>query len=139
MEKAGWHFSHTAGKQVYGYQFLGIHLGAGDAGLCYDLERYEKESRTKVQMSEDILRLCGKRKRTSLSGWTAGCPSADFVHLCRNPHFFGKNYKYLPNTKPKTALKTQKNRFQKNVFGKVFFSCLFSVFSNISFNASICS
>lgn len=52
---------------MYGYHFLGIHLGAGDAGFCYDLERYEKESRTKVQMSEDILRLCGKRKRTSLS------------------------------------------------------------------------
>lgn len=56
MEKAGWHYSHTEGKMVYGYQFLGIHLGTEDTGFCYDLERYEKETRTKVQMSEDILR-----------------------------------------------------------------------------------
>jgi len=49
-------FLAQAGKQVYNYQFLGIYLGTGDAGLCYDLERYDKEDRTKVQMSKDILR-----------------------------------------------------------------------------------
>ncbi len=64
MEKAGWYFSHKAGKQVYGYQFLGIHLGTGDAGLCYDLEWYDKEDRTKVQMSPKIsCVLCRKPKQ----------------------------------------------------------------------------
>ena len=56
MENTGWHFSHTAKKQVFGHQFLGIHLGTVDTELCYDLERYEKESRTKIQMNEEILR-----------------------------------------------------------------------------------
>ena len=56
MEGAGWHFSHTEGKLVYGHQFLGVHVGTGDTGFCYDLERYEKETRAMIEMSEDILR-----------------------------------------------------------------------------------
>lgn len=87
MEKAGWHFSHTAGKQVYGYQFLGIHLGTGDAGLCYDLERYEKESHTKVQMSEDILRSLPETEANVIVMMDCWYTSADFVHLCEERNF----------------------------------------------------
>lgn len=87
MEKAGWHFSHTAGKQVYGYQFLGIHLGTGDAGLCYDLERYEKESRTKVQMSRDILCSLPETEANVIVMMDCWYTSADFVHLCEERNF----------------------------------------------------
>lgn len=87
MEKAGWHFSHKEGKQVYGYQFLGIHLGTGDAGLCYDLERYEKESRTKVEMSMDIVRSLPETEAKVIVMMDCWYTSTDFFSLCEERKF----------------------------------------------------
>lgn len=87
MEKAGWHYSHTGNKMVYGYQFLGIHLGTGDNGLCYDLERYDKEDRTKVQMSEDILRSLPETEAKTIvltDSWYTG---TSLLHLCNERNF----------------------------------------------------
>ena len=87
MEGAGWHFSHTEGKLVYGYQFLGVHVGTGDAGFCYDLERYEKDTRTKVEMSKDILRALPKSHAKAFvltDSWYTG---SDLFRLCATRNF----------------------------------------------------
>lgn len=87
MEKAGWHFSHTEGKKVYGYQFLGIHLGTGDTGLCYDLERYDKENRTKVQMSENILCSLPETKAKTFVLMDCWYTSAVLLNICNDRNF----------------------------------------------------
>ena len=39
MEATGWHDSHLAGKQVFGYQVFGVNISTGNVSQCYCLRR----------------------------------------------------------------------------------------------------
>ena len=53
---AGWHYSHLEGKVVYGFQVHAAIVGTGDVALCHSLKRYSPESKTKIDMTLDIIR-----------------------------------------------------------------------------------
>lgn len=94
FEKADWHFSHSEGKMVYGYQLVGIHMASGDQQTCYDLSRYEKGTRTKMEMCEDTLHDIAEKcaEYTELArkvyvlmdSWYT---NANILHICKESHF----------------------------------------------------
>ena len=55
MEGTGWHYSHLAGKQVFGYQVFGANISAGDVSLCYCLRRCCPENGSKIDMAVQLL------------------------------------------------------------------------------------
>ena len=55
MEGTGWHYSHLAGKQVFGYQVFGANISAGDVSLCYCLQRCCPENGSKIDMANELL------------------------------------------------------------------------------------
>ena len=55
MEGAGWHYSHLAGKQVFGYQVFGANISTGDVSLCYCLRRCCAENGSKIDMAVELL------------------------------------------------------------------------------------
>ena len=55
MEGTGWHYSHLAGKQVFGYQVFGANISTGDVSLCYCLRRCCPENGSKIEMAVQIL------------------------------------------------------------------------------------
>ena len=55
MEGTGWHYSHLAGKQVFGYQVFGANISAGDVSLCYCLRRCCPENGSKIDMAVELL------------------------------------------------------------------------------------
>lgn len=54
MEGTGWHYSHLEGKQVFGYQIFGAHIGAGSASFCYSLRRCCPENGSKIDMAVQL-------------------------------------------------------------------------------------
>ncbi len=54
-EGSVWHYSHLAGKVVYGYQVHAAIVSTGKTTLCYSLKRYSKEGGTKVEMTLDVI------------------------------------------------------------------------------------
>ena len=55
MEGTGWHYSHLAGKQVYGYQVFGANICTGSVSLCYCLHRCCPENGFKIDMAVRLL------------------------------------------------------------------------------------
>lgn len=55
MEGTGWHYSHLAGKQVFGYQVFGAHISTGNFSLCYCLRRCCPENGSKIDMAVELL------------------------------------------------------------------------------------
>ena len=55
MEGTGWHYSHLAGKQVFGYQVFGANVSTGDFSLCYCLQRCCPEHGSKIDMAVELL------------------------------------------------------------------------------------
>ena len=55
MEGTGWHYSHLAGKQVFGYQVFGANISTGDVSLCYCLHRCCPENGSKIDMAVQLL------------------------------------------------------------------------------------
>ena len=55
MEGTGWHYSHLAGKQVFGYQVFGANISAGDVSLCFCLRRCCPENGSKIEMAVQLL------------------------------------------------------------------------------------
>ena len=55
MEGTGWHYSHLADKQVFGYQVLGANISTGNFSLCYCLHRCCPESGSKIDMALQLL------------------------------------------------------------------------------------
>jgi len=50
MEGTGWHYSHLAGKQVFGYQIFGSHISTENTSLCYSLCRCRPKNGSKIDM-----------------------------------------------------------------------------------------
>ena len=82
MEEAGWHFSHKDNKMVYGYQFFGAHIASDDAKLCYSLERYRKDTRTKVEMAKDIIDSLPETDARVIAMCDSWYTCAGLVNLC---------------------------------------------------------
>ena len=55
MEATGWHYSHLAGKQVFGYQVFGANISTGNFSLCYCLRRCCPENGSKIEMAIQLL------------------------------------------------------------------------------------
>ena len=55
MEGTGWHYSHLAGKQVFGYQVFGANISTGNVSLCYCLRRCCPENGSKIDMAVELL------------------------------------------------------------------------------------
>ena len=55
MEGTGWHYSHLAGKQVFGYQVFGANISTSDFSLCYCLQRCCPENGSKIDMAVQLL------------------------------------------------------------------------------------
>lgn len=55
MEGTGWHYSHLAGKQVFGYQVFGANVSTGNFSLCYCLRRCCPENGSKIDMAVQLL------------------------------------------------------------------------------------
>ena len=55
MQGTGWHYSHLAGKQVFGYQVFGANISTGDFSLCYCLQRCCPENGSKIDMAVRLL------------------------------------------------------------------------------------
>ena len=55
MEGTKWHYSHLAGKKVFGYQVFGANISAGDFSLCYCLQRCCPEKGSKIDMAVELL------------------------------------------------------------------------------------
>ena len=55
MEGTGWHYSHLAGKQVFGYQVFGANISTGNFSLCYCLRRCCPENGSKIDMAVQLL------------------------------------------------------------------------------------
>ena len=54
MEGTGWHYSHLAGKQVFGYQVFGANISTGNFSLCYCLRRCCPENGPKTDMAVQL-------------------------------------------------------------------------------------
>lgn len=55
-EKCGFHNSHLKGKTVYGHQMVTVMLRCGDTVLPYDVVLYDKNSMSKIQIAEEVIR-----------------------------------------------------------------------------------
>ena len=55
MEGTGWHYSHLAGKQVFGYQVFDANISASDVSLCYCLQQCCPENGSKIDMAVELL------------------------------------------------------------------------------------
>ena len=55
MEGTGWHYSHLAGKQIFGYQVFGTNISTGDVSLCYCLRRCCLENSSKIDRVVELL------------------------------------------------------------------------------------
>lgn len=55
MEGTGWHYSHLAGKQVFGYQVFGANISTGTFSLCHCLRRCCPENGSKIDMAVQLL------------------------------------------------------------------------------------
>jgi len=55
MEGTSWHYSHLAGKQVFGYQVFGANISTGDVSFCYCLCRCCPENGSKIDMAVHLL------------------------------------------------------------------------------------
>jgi hypothetical protein len=54
-EGTGWHYSHLENAFVFGHQVLTTMVECGEYDLCYSMERYDKEKKTKIEMTLDII------------------------------------------------------------------------------------
>lgn len=54
-EKCAYHYSHTKGKQVYGYQVVVVLLKCGKVKLPYMIKFYDKSKMSKIEMAEDLI------------------------------------------------------------------------------------
>jgi hypothetical protein len=55
-EKCGFHNSHLKGKTVYGHQMVTVMLRCGDTVLPYAIVLYDKNSMSKIQIAEEIVK-----------------------------------------------------------------------------------
>jgi hypothetical protein len=53
-EGTGWHYSHLEKKMVFGHQIFGSTVSCGELALCYELSRYDKAKRSKIEMTLDV-------------------------------------------------------------------------------------
>jgi|GEM_PF-2402586 len=54
-EGTGWHYSHLSGGYVFGHQIFASTVSCGDLSLCYELSRYDKAKRSKIEMTLDLI------------------------------------------------------------------------------------
>lgn len=54
-EGTGWHYSHLEKSLVYGHQVFGCTVSCGDMSLCYELKRYDKNQKSKVDMTLELI------------------------------------------------------------------------------------
>lgn len=57
MEGTGWHYSHLAGKQVFGYQVFGANISTGNFSLCFCLRRCCPENGSQIDMAVQLLEI----------------------------------------------------------------------------------
>jgi len=50
-EGTGWHYSHLDKEMVYGHQVFGCTVSCGEMSLCYELKRYDKAKKSKIDMT----------------------------------------------------------------------------------------
>jgi hypothetical protein len=55
IESCSWHFSHAAGKPVYGHQFVTVMVRCGDFSFPYDVVCYQKENQSKIELAMKVL------------------------------------------------------------------------------------
>jgi len=54
-EGTAWHYSHLENAFVFGHQVLTSMVECGKYDLCYSMERYDKDKKTKIEMTLDII------------------------------------------------------------------------------------
>ncbi|MBN1467200.1 MAG: transposase [Fusobacteriaceae bacterium] len=59
-EKCSYHWSHTKRKKVYGHQIVTIILKCGKIKLPYSMVLYEKETMSKIEIAESVIKALPK-------------------------------------------------------------------------------
>ncbi|WP_257721612.1 IS701 family transposase [Aneurinibacillus sp. XH2] len=72
IQGTGFHYSHTKGKQVWGYEMVQQVLRCGDCVIPYDFKRYESKKQSKIQLACELvanLPRCSQKKYLLIDTW----------------------------------------------------------------------
>jgi hypothetical protein len=86
-EGTGWHYSHLEKEMVYGHQILGCTVSCGEISLCYEIKRYEKEKKSKIDMTLDLIASLPVAERESYAMFDSWYTNSKTVNAFR-----AKNY-----------------------------------------------
>ena len=86
-EGTGWHYSHLEKTMVYGHQLLGCTVSCGEMSLCYEMKRYDKAEKSKIDMTVDLIASLPVAERESYALFDSWYTNAKTVNAFR-----AKNY-----------------------------------------------
>jgi len=89
-EGTAWHYSHLENAFVFGHQVLTTMVECGEIDLCYSMERYDKEKKSKIEMTLDIIAELPRAERKSYALLDSWYTSTDVIN-----GFAKKNYNVI--------------------------------------------
>lgn len=110
-EGTGWHYSHLAGGYVFGHQIFASTVSCGGLSLCYELSRYDKAKRSKIEMTLDVVASLPIAKRQSFALFDSWYTNAKTVNAFR-----AKNYIVIGALKTNRIIYPEGNRIPISEF-----------------------
>jgi len=110
-EGTGWHYSHLESGYVFGHQIFASTVSCGELSLCYELSRYDKTKRSKIEMTLDTVASLPIAERKSFALFDSWYTNAKTVNAFRS-----KNYIVIGALKTNRIIYPEGNRIPISEF-----------------------